>query len=94
MKHGRNFRKLQLPKHHALCTAARPMARVGDAMRVGREEARPGAPVGLATSREQAIPLCEAMRRQGLIQGVGIETSRPFMDGSTQFRFVPQPTLS
>ena len=45
-----------------------------------------------ATSREQAVPLCEAMRRQGLIHPVGEPT--PFVDGSAQYRFVPQATLN
>ena len=39
----------------------------------------------LATSREQAVPLCEAMRRQGLIIPVGDFV--PFSDGSAQYRF-------
>ena len=42
----------------------------------------------LATSREQAVPLCEAMRRQGLIAPVG--EVAPFADGSALYRFVPQ----
>ena len=40
----------------------------------------------LATSREQAVPLCEAMRRQGLIHPVGDPV--PFTDGSALYRFV------
>ena len=46
----------------------------------------------LATSREQAVPLCEAMRRQGLIHPVGEPV--PFTDSSTLYRFIPQPTVS
>ena len=46
----------------------------------------------LATSREQAVPLCEAMRRQGLIHPVGEAT--PFKDGPSLYRFVPQPTVA
>jgi len=38
------------------------------------------------------VPLCEAMRRQGLIHPVGEPT--PFVDGSAQYRFVPQATLN
>ena len=44
----------------------------------------------LATSREQAAPLCEAMRRQGLIHPVGEATA--FVDGAALWRFVPQTT--
>jgi hypothetical protein len=39
----------------------------------------------LATSREQAVPMCEAMRRQGLILPVGDPT--PFADGAALYRF-------
>ena len=46
----------------------------------------------LATSREQAVPLCEAMRRQGLIHPVGEPV--PFTDGTALYRFVPQPTVN
>ena len=46
----------------------------------------------LATSREQAVPLCEAMRRHGLIHPVGEPV--PFTDGSALYRFVPQPTVN
>ena len=46
----------------------------------------------LAASREQAVPLCEAMRRQGLIHPVGEPT--PFVDGAAQYRFVPQATMT
>ena len=40
----------------------------------------------VATSREQAVTLCEAMRRGRLITPVGEST--PFTDGSAQYRFV------
>jgi len=47
----------------------------------------------LATSREQAVPLCEAMRRQGLIHPVNANV--PFADGSALYRFAaPSPTVS
>ena len=44
----------------------------------------------LVTSREQAVPLGEAMRRQGLLRAVGEQV--PFTDGAALYRFVPQST--
>lgn len=42
----------------------------------------------LAASREQAVPLCEAMRLHGFIHPVG--DPKPFLDGSALYRFAPQ----
>lgn len=42
----------------------------------------------LAGSREQALPLAEAMRRQGLVEAVGRDQGQAFVDGSAQYRFV------
>ena len=46
----------------------------------------------LATSREQAVPLCEAMRRQGLI--IPVCEGATFADGPAFYRFVQQPTVN
>ena len=46
----------------------------------------------VATSHEQAVPLCEAMRRQGLIHPVGEVAA--FADGSALYRFVPQASVN
>ena len=45
----------------------------------------------LVTSREQAVPLGEAMRRQGLIEPVAAEQQAPFADGAVLYRFVSPP---